>query len=104
MNSYIKSMLLKALLFIISLTILMLFVSVLFSPILNADKLIFPYVVHPFDIVAKYLGKLFYYLFNIDKYSTYVFIMSMLSGLPSNAFVAIVRSSPPFKNAPFCKT
>ena len=37
------------------------------------------------DILAKYFDKLFYYLFNINKYSTYVLIMSMLSGLPSNA-------------------
>ena len=37
------------------------------------------------EVISKLFGKLFYYLFNISSYSSYIFIMSMLSGLPSNA-------------------
>ena len=37
------------------------------------------------NIITKLFGKLFYLLFGINSYSTYIFIMSMLSGLPSNA-------------------
>lgn len=37
------------------------------------------------DTINNMFGKLFYKLFKIDKYSSYIFIMSILSGLPSNA-------------------
>ena len=37
------------------------------------------------ELISKIFGKLFRFLFNINNYQSYIFIMSMLSGLPSNA-------------------
>ena len=49
-----KSILLKLLIFVLSLPLVLLLAYLIFSPILSAKSLIFPYTLYPFDIVSKY--------------------------------------------------
>lgn len=50
----LKKFLYKLLFFIISFPIALILIFVLFNPIFNANHLIFPYAIHPFDIVSVY--------------------------------------------------
>ena len=49
-----KKFILKLLLFIISFSIVLIFIIFIFNPIFTAKSLIFPFAVHPFDIVKVY--------------------------------------------------
>ncbi len=50
----LKKFLYKILFFIISFPIALILILNLFNPIFNAEHLIFPYAIHPFDIVSVY--------------------------------------------------
>lgn len=50
----LKKFLYKILFFIISFSFALILILILFNPILNAKHLIFPYAIHPFDIVSVY--------------------------------------------------
>ena len=50
----LKNILYKISFFIISFSIALILIFILFNPIFNAENLIFPYAIHPFDIVSVY--------------------------------------------------
>ena len=50
----IKNFLIKFVIFLITLCVVFSIIYYIFSPILNATELIFPYAIHPFDIVSTY--------------------------------------------------
>ena len=69
-----KNFIFRSFLFFALLTILFLILIFLFNPILTAESLIFPYAIHPFDIVKVYpevwiLIKKFYFLTLFIYYS-----------------------------------
>ncbi len=49
-----KKFYLKLLFFVVSFPIIIFLINILFFPIFNAKSLIFPYAIHPFDIVSVY--------------------------------------------------
>ncbi len=81
----------KILFFIISFPFVLFFIYLIFNPIFNANHLIFPYAVHPFDIVSVYpntwilLKKIYLFSFLFSYFILYNKIFNFIfSKIPLN--------------------
>lgn len=96
-----KNFILKFILFFLLLIILFLVLIFLFNPILTADSLIFPYAIHPFDIIKVYpntwiLIKKFYFLAFFISYVILFFKFSRFLKLPTKKKKKLLNSQNSF--------
>ena len=79
----LKNILYKISFFIISFSIALILIFILFNPIFNAENLIFPYAIHPFDIVSVY-PDIWILLKNLYLISFSIFYLILYSKFFSN--------------------
>ena len=101
-----KKFFLKILIFLFSFSISLLIISIIFKPIFKAEHLIFPFAIHPFDIVTVYpntwlLIKKYYY---ISFAFSYIIIFLRVSHIFLNSNINFTSKTQFKKSVPTTNT